>query len=293
MKFFSSTFNLIKESAKGWIHHDAMVWCAAQAYFAIFAIGPIFLIIISFLGLFLGESEVQNKILSQSKGYFGDKGSEMLKTIIEQQKKPSTSFFSMLFGGIALLVTALGAFSQLQSMLNRIWGVTSKTGSAIIAILWQRLLTFIMLIIISLIFLALMLASTAVSSLTEVIQKEISIPAWVIGLVNFIITFGILTILLSFIFKVLPDVEIKWANVFLGAFITAILFYVGKSLISLYISKTTATGYGAAASFVVLLLWFYYSSLIFFFGAEFTRVYTLEKEGKIIPGRYAELKKGD
>lgn len=293
MKFFSQTLNLIKESAKGWYDHDAMVWSAAQAYFTIFAIGPIFLIIISVLGPFLGDSEVENKILSLIRAYIGNKGGQMVKTIIDEQKMPSANFFSMLFGGIALLVSAPFAFGLLQAMLNCIWGVKIKKRKVLFAILWQRSMTFIMLFIIALLFIVSTFASTTISSLAEVIQKEVSIPMQVISFANFIITLLVITLLLCIIFKMLPDVKIKWSNVFLGAIITAILLCAGKSLISLFISNITATGYGAAASFAVLLLFFYFSALIFFFGAEFTRAYTLKKEGRITPAPYAQIKKND
>lgn len=285
-----SFFSLLKDAFQGWQKDDATVWCAAVAYFTIFSIGPLLLIIISIIGLIFSKTTIEKNVFDQIQGLLGSGGAGILETVIQHAKKPSTGIIGTIVGTITLILGATGVFGQLQQMLNTIWGVKQKPKAGMMGFVTNRILNISMIGVIAFLLLVSLIASTAISGIGTFVGQILPISPIILEISNFVISFVIVTILFAFIMKVLPDVEIKWKNIWIGAIITSLLFTIGKSIIGIYIGHSgISSEYGAAASLIVLLLWVYYSSQILFFGVELTKAYTLSHGDKILPSKYAIL----
>lgn len=283
-------FSLFKNAFQGWKKDNATVWCAALAYFTIFSLGPLLLIVISILGIIFTRTSLEKDIYEQVQGLVGTDGAKMLDTVIHHAKKPSTSIWGTIIGTITLILGATGVFGQLQQMLNKIWGVTQKPKTGIINLIRSRLLNLSMVGVITFLLLVSLIVSTAISIIGTFLTRILPLSPIILEIINFIFSFIIITILFAFVMKVLPDVEIKWRNVWIGAAFTSLLFTIGKDVVGIYIGHSgISSEYGAAASLVVLLLWVYYSSQILFFGVEFTKAYTLMRGDKIIPNQYSVI----
>lgn len=292
MKF--SIFSFFKRSFTGWLSDEATVWCAALAYYTVFSLGPLLLIVTSVGSLAFSQASIEKEIHDQMQDLMGNEGAKMLDTMIAHTKMPGSKggILGTIFGILTLLLSAIGGFSQLQGMLNHIWGVTTKRKKGILNLIRSRLLNFSMVGVIAFLLFLSLIASTAITFVGRYLGNYVTIPSIYLESVDFLSSFAIITLLFAFIFKILPDVQIKWRNVWMGAVITSLLFTIGKTGIGLYISHSDpASGYGAAASLIILLLWIYYSSLILFLGAEFTKTLTVMRGEKIIPKAFSTLKK--
>jgi len=287
---FSSFFLLLKQTISGWKKDNATVWSAAIAYYTVFSLGPLLLLIISIVGLVFSKTSLENNLHSQLEGLLGSNGATMLTTIINHTKKPSADIVGTIIGFVTLLLGASGVFGQLQQMLNAIWKVKQKPKSGFMALAVSRLLNFSMVGVIAFLLLVSLVATTAISGVGTFFNHLLPFSSVILEIINSLISFIIITLLFAFILKVLPDVQIKWNSVWWGALLTSFLFTVGKIVIDIYIGHSSVSStYGAAASLIVLLLWVYYSTQILFLGIEFTRAYTLMTEKKIIPSKYAIL----
>jgi membrane protein len=202
--------------------------------------------------------------------------------------RPDTGILATIIGLVTLLLGAAGLFGQLQDALDTIWEVAPKPGQGILAIIRQRFISFTMVLGIGFLLLVSLVISAGVSALGSFISTRVAPPEFLLQIVNFVISLGITTLLFAVIYKVLPDVEIDWRDVWMGAAFTALLFNVGKLLIGLYLGNSTiGSAYGAAGSFVVLLIWIFYSAQILLFGAEFTQVYARRYGSRIQPSKNA------
>jgi membrane protein len=279
----------LKDSFKGFSDHKVTKLSASLAYYTTFSLGPLMIVLIFIAGKFLGEQAVQGGIYNQMKSFIGSNAAEQIQTIIKNAAISNKSGIAAIIGVITLLIGATTVFGEIQDSINSIWGVKAKPKAGITRLVMTRLLSFGM--IASLGFL--LLVSLAVTAMVEAIGnrlKEIFPDVAVVFLyiINLIITLGVTTILFAIIFKVLPDIRIKWKAIWPGAIATAILFMIGKFLISVYIAKgNIGSTYGTAGSLVILIVWIYYSSMILYFGAEFTKAYALQKGVHIVPTEYA------
>lgn len=279
----------LKESFSGFSDHKVTKLSASLAYYTTFSLGPLLIVIIFIAGKFLGEQAVQGQIYNQMKSFIGSNEAEQIQTIIKNAAISSKSGIAAIIGVITLLIGATTVFGEIQDSINSIWGVKAKPKAGIMKLVMTRLLSFGM--IASLGFL--LLVSLAVTAMVEAIGnrlKEIfpDVAVVLLYIINLIITLGVTTILFAIIFKVLPDIRIKWKDIWPGAIATAILFMIGKFLISVYIAKSNiGSTYGTAGSLVILIVWIYYSSIILYFGAEFTKAYALQKGVRIVPTEYA------
>ncbi len=251
--------------------------------------GPLLLILITISSIFFGRAAVEGKVYAQLQGFIGHDTAVQLQSIIQHAAITGKSTLATIIGVIVLLIGASSVFAEIQDSINMIWGLKPKPKSGWIAFLKNRLLSFS--IIISLGFL--LLVSLSISALVEEFGNHLKliIPGMSVILIytiNLCITIGITTFIFAVIFKVLPDAEIKWKDVTMGAVATMVLFLIGKFAISFYISKTNVgTTYGAAGSLIILILWIYYSSMIVYFGAEFTKFYAVTFGDEIKPTDYA------
>ena len=280
---------ILKKASNGFIDDKLMKLSAALSFYMVFSMGPLLLILITISSIFFGRAAVEGKVYAQLQGFIGHDTAVQLQSIIQHAAITGKSTLATITGVIVLLIGASSVFAEIQDSINMIWGLKPKPKSGWIAFLKNRLLSFS--IIISLGFL--LLVSLSISALVEEFGNHLKliIPGMSVILIytiNLCITIGITTFIFAVIFKVLPDAEIKWKDVTMGAVATMVLFLIGKFAISFYISKTNVgTTYGAAGSLIILILWIYYSSMIVYFGAEFTKFYAVTFGDEIKPTDFA------
>lgn len=274
-----TTWALIKATIQDWFEDQAPRLAAALSYYTIFSLAPLLLIVIAVAGLVFGSDEARDAILTQAKSLVGETGAAAVGQVLQNASKPASGIFSAILGFILLLFGATGVVGQLQDALNTVWEVESKPGSWIKKLINDRILSLGMILGIGFLLLVSLVISAAVSGLSQVWGAS---TTFLLEGAHFLVSVGVITVLFAMIFKFLPDVKVLWRNVWVGAFVTALLFTLGKTLMGIYLAQSSiASSYGAAGSVVILLLWVYYSSCILFLGAEFTQVYTQYRGGKM------------
>jgi membrane protein len=286
---FKGIFEVLKSAFTGFGDHKVTKLSGSLAYYTVFSMGPLVILIISICSIVWKKEIIEGQIYYQLVDFLGKDTALQLQGIIKSAAVSNQSFMSVVVGGVTLLIGATTVFAEIQDSINTIWGLKPKPKRGWLKMLQNRFLSFS--VIVSLVFV--LLVSLALTSLMEGfggrLEKnfsEVSVP--VLYVVNLVITFGVISLIFGVIFKVLPDAQIKWRDVASGAMVTAVLFMIGKFAISIYIGKSNVGGtYGAAGSLVVLLLWTYYSSIILFFGAEFTKAYAISYGSEIKPNHYA------
>lgn len=272
-------------AAKTWIAHNAFQHAAALAFYTLFSMAPILIIAVAVTGFIYGDQAAQGDIVGQFEDIMGAESAGALETAIAKSSLDNTGYFSTIMGVVLLAIGATTVFGQLQHSLNEIWCVAVKpTRSSLFILLKTRLLSLTLVLAIGFLLLVSLLLSTFVSAVIRFADERIAIPPALLGGADLVVSFVVITFLFGMIFKVLPDVRLHWRDVARGAVVTALLFIVGKFLISLYLSHTgTASTYGAAGSLVAVLMWVYYSSLILLFGAGFTRAYVEACNRTVVP----------
>jgi membrane protein len=248
------------------------------------------LIILAVTSIFLSRDAVQDQVLNQVEGLVGADGRLFISDLLTSASSPARGILGTIVGVVTLIFGALGVFNELHNSLNTIWEVEEEEEqeqgfiAGIKKIIFGRLLSFGMILGIGFLLLVSLVISAALSAMQETIGNAIPLSEILLQIVNLIISVGVITVLFALIFKFLPDAEIAWRDVWLGAFVTALLFSLGKFLIGLYLGNSSVgSSFGAAGSLVLLLLWIYYSAQILLFGAEFTQVYANKFGSKIVP----------
>ena len=288
-KLFSNLPDLLKRTYQGWKEDKASRLSAALAYYTIFSLAPMLLIIIAVTGFFFGQREiVQTQVMNQIEGLVGAEGEAFVADLLTSASNPAKGIVATIVGIITLLFGALGVFNELHNALNTIWEVKEEETKGFVEsikkVIFSRLLSFSMILGIGFLLLVSLVISAALSAVQETIGNAIPMSEILLQLVNLVISIAVITVLFALIFKFLPDAEIAWRDVWLGAFVTAVLFSLGKFLIGIYLGNSSVTtSFGAAGSLVLLLLWIYYSAQILLFGAEFTEVYANQFGSKIVP----------
>ncbi len=278
---------LFVESFNGWLEDRAMRFSAALAYYAIFAMAPLIIIAIAVAGLAFGEEAARGQIYEQIAWLLGPKGAAEIQSLIQASSDAQKSVIATIVGVFTLLIGASGVFAQLKDALNSIWGVRLKPGGGIWLSLKEYLLNFSMVLGVGFLLIISLLLSAVLQAVNNFMTGYLPIPSFV-GPLSALVSFFILVTLFALIFKVLPDVKIKWEDVWIGAIVTGFLFGVGKYLISLYLGRSSvASSFGAAGALILILVWVYYSTTIFLLGAEFTKVYASRFGSGIRPSRNA------
>ncbi|MBG1262275.1 YihY/virulence factor BrkB family protein [Nostoc commune] len=279
---------LFQETFKEWSEDKASRLAAALAYYTIFSIAPLLIIVIAIAGAVFGEEAARGQIVGQIQGLVGPDGAEFIQTAIQNANKPKTGAIASIISVVVLLVGATGLFTELQDSLNTIWEVKPKPGRAISNIIRLRVLSFAMVIGIGFLLLVSLVISTVLAALVTYFSNLIPGVDFLWQFLNFVISFAITTVLFGLIFKVLPDVEIGWSDVLIGAMLTSFLFSIGRFLLGQYLGNGSfGSAYGAAGSLVVILAWVNYAAQILFFGAEFTQVYARRYGSGITPTKDA------
>jgi membrane protein len=269
----STLSELIVEPFREWGKDNASALAAALAYYAVMSLVPLLLIVVIIASYFFKTNTAMDQLTSQIARFTSPEIASFIKSLLVQSNNTSHGSIASIISIITLVFGASGIFSQLQSSLNRIWNVPPQKQAGIKKSIKNHLVSFLMVIAIGFLFLIFLLIDAVVSILISNIPAG-SQNRTLAVVVNSVVLFLLLTVSIAFIFRVVPDREITWGDVWLGAAVTALLFLVGRYLIGFYLSfNKTASGYGAAGSLIVLLIWIYYSAQIFFFGAEFTQVY--------------------
>lgn len=266
---------VLVETVGNWLRHRSPVESAALAFYTLFSLAPVLLVMVVVAGAIWGEEAVRGRIVYEFSGLMGREAAGVVQTALESAAVDGSSNVAAAVGLVTLLFGATAVFVQLQDTLNQVWEVAPKPGRLIKDFLKKRLISFGVVLCMGFVLLVSLGVSAALSALQDYLQAILDIPAIFLQSANFLLAFLVITVLFGLIYKLLPDAKIAWRDVAWGAVATALLFSLGKYLIGLYIGQTgVASTYGAAGSLVVVLVWVYYSSLILLLGAEFTRVHS-------------------
>lgn len=286
---FKGLWEILKESFIGFDNDKVFKLSGSLAYFTIFSIGPMLIIMIFFADLFYGREAVEGTVYGQIKGFVGADAALQIQQIIKNATLSGKSHLTAIIGFITLLVGATTVFAEIQDSVNSIWNLKPKPKKGWLKMLLNRLLSFSVVVGLGFILLVSLIVNGLIEGLMNRLQERFpEMAVIIIYILNLLITFVVISFLFAIIFKVLPDAVIKWRDVLVGSMVTAILFMLGKFGISFYIgSSNIGSSYGAAGSIVVLLVWVYYSALILYFGAEFTKAYAACYGSRIIPNKYA------
>jgi membrane protein len=267
-------WGLIKESVSAWQDDYAPSLGAAIAFYTIFSLAPMLIIVIFVAGLVFGEETARIELMSQISEVAGQDAATAVEGVLEEARRPGRGLVAMVLGLTAMMIGATTVFTELRSALNRIWQVPDPPEGGIWQMLWSRVIAFMLVLGIAGLLLGLVALSAVIAALGDVWSTYLGGWHIVLRLVDFVASFAILTTILAFIYRYVPHVNIAWSDVWLGAAVTAALFIIGRMLIGLYLGTAgIASGFGAAGSLVVLLMWVYYTAQIFLLGAEFTWVY--------------------
>jgi membrane protein len=268
----SSAWQLIKATIERWLAHKDAQQGAALAYYSVFSVGPLMVIAVGIAGLAFGEQAARGEVQDQLSGVIGQPAAAAIDSMLASADKPQQGLLATTIGTTVLLFSALGVVVQLKDAFNTVWEVDEKTISGV----WQFIRTYLIslaaVIGVGFLLLLSLLFTTGLSAAGQFVGAEL--PQTVLQVAGSLISFAAVTAMFATMFKLLPDTEVEWRDVWLGAAITAALFELGKLLIGIYVGKLAlASTYGAAASLVILLIWVYYSSQILLLGAEFTHCY--------------------
>ncbi|WP_026897342.1 YihY/virulence factor BrkB family protein [Daejeonella oryzae] len=289
LKVLKKSGSLLYASFDAFIEDRALKMSAALAYYTVFAMAPLLIMLIFLASIFYGEDAIHRKLFSEINGLVGNDAALQIQEIIRQITLQKDSTFAVILGVITLFIGATGVFVEMQDSINQIWRVKAKPKKGWKKMLVNRVLSFSMIISLGFLLVASLIINGLILALSDRLSQYFpDMTILVINAFNLGLTFIIISALFGIIFKFLPDVEIGWKDVRIGAFFTATLFILGKFLIGLYIQKVgPGSAYGAAGSIIVILVWVYYTSAILYFGAEFTQVYADCYGGKIRPATYA------
>lgn len=265
---------LTKTAAASWVDDHAQSMGAALAYYTMFSIAPLLLIVISIAGLIFGVEAARGEIVGQLQGLMGHQGAEAVQGLLRSVSKPAESVTATVIGALLLLVGATTVFGELQGSLDRIWRAPKRPHSGLWTMLRARLLSFGMIMGIGFLLMVSLVASAALAAMGRWWGPLFEQWALLANAINLIVSFAFTTTVFAMIYKIMPRAKVAWSDVWIGAAVTSLLFTIGKFLIGLYIGKSgISSAFGAAGSLVVVLVWVYYSAQIFLMGAEFTWVY--------------------
>lgn len=278
-------FGILLKAGQAWVDDNAFKHAGAVSFYTLFSVAPITIIAVSVAGVMFGEDAAQGALSAQLAGLIGAESAQVVEKLVAASRPEESGWWPTVFGAAMLLVGASTVFAQLQESLNDIWGVTARpTRSSIVILVIRRLMSFALVLTIGFLLLVSLMLTTVVTILISYAQAIIPLHPVLLRAMDLALALTVVTVLFAMIFKVLPDVHLQWRDVWKGALITALLFSVGRYLISVYLGRTgVSSTYGAAGSLVVLLMWVYYSTLILFFGVEFTRAYLADRGVSVRP----------
>ncbi len=279
---------LMKKTVGGWFGNRAASLGAALSFYTILAIPPLVVITLFIVGLWFDVQSARGEIIGQVQQLLGRTGAHAVEGVLEHAGTHAKGFWASVAALFTLIITATGVFVELQGSLNFIWHVQPKPGRGLWVFIRNRMLSFAMVVAIGFLLLVSLLLSAGLAALGNYMSGLLPGMDTFWQAANFVVSFGVISVLFAMMFKVLPDAEISWRNVWIGAVLTAVLFTAGKFVLGKFLAQNRiATAYGAAGSLVILLLWVYYSAQILYFGAQFTQIYAT-RFGHLRPSPHAE-----
>ncbi|GGC14085.1 YihY/virulence factor BrkB family protein [Dyadobacter sediminis] len=283
--------DVLKESFTEFMEDNGLKLSAALSYYTVFSLAPMILVLISVVSIFFGREAFEGQLFGQIKGLVGSEAALQLQGIIKNAAVSNKSGTAAAIGTITLLIGATGVFAEIQDSINYIWSIKSKPQKGWLGYLKSRLLSFSVLITLGFLLIVSLGVNTLVDLLSSRLEMYFSqVSVIIFSVLNVALVIVIITALFSVIFKILPDGHVRWKECIFGAAFTAVLFTIGKFVISIYLGQSDlGAAYGASASIVILLTWIYYSSIILYFGAEFTKVYARSGGKSITPNAHAVL----
>lgn len=288
----TSWYQLIKDAGADFLEDKCPQLGAALAYYTVFSIAPLIVIVIAVAGMFFSDQAIQSQLDDQMKGFLGEEGAKVVQSMVAAASEPKRGTVAVVVGVIAMVFGATGVFIQMQDSLNTIWEVPSKAGSGIWGFIKSRLLSFGIVLGICFLLLVTMVVSAFLTALSTSYKDYIPGPDFVAHVLDVVVSLLMVSGLFAIIFKFLPDTAVAWRDVWFGSLVTGVLFVIGKYAIGAYLGTASiGSSYGAAGSLVIVLLWAYYSSQIFFFGAELTQAYATQRGTHIGGGAKAAKKK--
>lgn len=283
-------FRYLKQVIKEFSADNIFKYSASLAYYTVFSIAPLLLIVTTLSGLFFGKEAVRGEVYDQLSELIGSVAAIQVQDTIKNIHLTGNNFFATMVSIVILLIGSTTIFGEMQDSLNKIWGLRIKTKRVWWKLILTRLLSFSLIISIGFLLVVTLILNALVTAFgTFIAQYIFSYSVYLIEITEALLSFIVSAFLFSLMFKILPDAKIKWKDVLLGGCITAVFFTIGKLGISFYLAKSNLTSlYGAAGSIIILMVWVYYSAIILYLGAEFTKVHSKLYGGKILPNEYAE-----
>ena len=267
-------WTLGREAVSSWSADYAPSMGAALSYYTLFSVAPLLLIVISIAGIVFGPDAARGEIYGQLRDLMGSQGAAAIEKLLQNVNQPREGAIAATLGVVVLLLGATSVFGELQNDLDRIWRAPAQLKSGLWNMLRTRLLSFGMILGIAFLLMVSLVASAGLAALSKWWGPAFAGWQLLAHFLDIAVSFGLMTLVFAMIYKVMPRVSIQWRDVWIGAAVTALLFAVGKTLIGLYLGRSSiASGFGAAGSLVVVMVWVYYSAQIFLLGAEFTRAY--------------------
>jgi membrane protein len=281
--FFRKWGGIVVAAGKNWSASQAFIYSAALAFYTVFSIAPMVIVVVTVVGLILGERAAREELMGMLQEAMGPEAAEIVQTAVENAQVDQGGLWPTLIGIAATIVGATTVFAQMQQSLNRIWDVAPRPSrSGLWIFIKARILSLTVVLAVGFILLVSLLLSVAMQAIMSFASQWLPLPPGSMMAVELLISLLVVTLLFAAIFKILPDVILEWRDVLLGALITAVLFTLGRVLIAIYLANAApASAYGAAGSLVLLLLWVNYSALILLFGAAFTRAHVEARGGRI------------
>ncbi len=290
-RYFSDLGAITKKAAIAWKNADPFRQSAVVAYYAIFSIPALLVIIIASAGLIFGKEAIQGELSTQITGAIGADTAKQVEDMVAKASEHKNSIIATIISVVTLILGSTGVFQELQTSLNQIWNVKVTAKKKWLKSIKDRIFSFGLVLSIGFLMLVSLTLTAGLQVFSEWIKTHLpDFMLYVFQLLNFVISFGIISVLFALIFKILPDAKVRWGDVWIGAMATTLLFIVGKFALGIYFAKATpGSVYGAAGSIVLIMLWVSYSGMILFFGAEFTKQYALHFGREIEPKNDAEI----
>jgi membrane protein len=291
VSLLSSSWTVLKDAVNAFIEDKALTRGAAIAFYTATSFAPVILIVIAIAGLVYGQEAAQGAIANQLGDLMGKQTSDLLQTAVASSKNKSSGFLAAAIGIITLIVTASGVFGEMQAALNKIWKA-EPAGTTVGRLVRARAKSLGLVAALGFLLVVSLAVSAALTAFAARINAALPFGGTILSALNVLVSLALISFLFAAVFKVLPDRDLEWRDVALGAIITALLFIAGKSLIGWYIgSSAVASTYGAAGGLIVLLLWVYYTSQIFLFGAELARAYASHRGSqRALPKSQSEVR---
>jgi membrane protein len=283
-----SFFQILKITAQEFDSDGVVKYCASLSFYTIFSIAPMLIVAISIGSIFFGRDAINGRLFGQINEVVGTDAAIMIQEMLSSTHLKKDNTLATIIGFVVFFIGATGVFAEIQSTINRIWGLKARPKKGLLRYLFSRIWSFAMVVTVGFLAVVSLIASAVIDAINQKLSGILDNTTVIIFLVHNFVTLAIITLLFMLVFKYLPDSIVVWKDAFVGALFTSVLFIIGKYFIGLYLgSKAFESAYGAAGSVIVVLMWIYYSSFLLYFGAEFTRIYALNHGHGIRPNAFS------